>query len=538
MSRVCSASITKVRLSNVHWFRRRCISTAHLDPSLRDFTSELVSKKPVFQIKPTCIRVLNRPTEFYDTLLDMIRRAERRIFISSLYIGSGESELISTLVQRLREKPELDLHFLLDINRSTRPGPSSTSKILLPLLREFPSRVEVSMFRSPSLRGILSRLVPPRFNEGWGTWHAKIYGVDDDVMISGANLNKSYFTNRQDRYLLFNSQENLAQYCFDFMKTVTTFSYSLLPASAMSSSESCPNPHSYTHEDYTLHWPDNNTHPHHFNSKAELAFSNLQEHYHQKLTQLPSGPEVSPKNYPLLVPIIQAGQFNIREEESAFRLLFRHLFGQSTKTRPLLDLTSGYFSLYKPYQDLILNTPEVNCRIVAASPKANGFYGSSGISGRIPEGYTLYEKRFMKAVTKARKIWSGPSEKDGKGVLLSEWEKPGWTYHAKGIWLSPNASSPPFLTLFGSTNLNSRSAHIDTELSFLLIIPSEPQGSSSAEEPDAVPQTSVASELLTLRQDLAREIDGIRTNAVEWKGGHRKVRWTTKIIVWLVKGML
>ena len=81
--------------------------------------------------------------------------------------------------------PDLSLYLLLDLNRSTRPGPSSATKFLLPLLLEFPSRVHISMFRSPSLRGFLAKLVPPRFREGWGTWHAKIYGVDDDVMISG-----------------------------------------------------------------------------------------------------------------------------------------------------------------------------------------------------------------------------------------------------------------------------------------------------------------------------------------------------------------
>ena len=96
-----------------------------------------------------------------------------------------QQQQISKLEDRLREKPELNLYFLFDLNRSTRPGPSSTAKILLPLLREFPSRVHISMFRSPNLRGLLAKLVPPRFNEGWGTWHAKIYGADDDVMISG-----------------------------------------------------------------------------------------------------------------------------------------------------------------------------------------------------------------------------------------------------------------------------------------------------------------------------------------------------------------
>ena len=253
-----------------------------------------------------------------------------------------------------------------------------------------------------------------------------------------------------------------------------------------------------------------------------------------------------------------------------FKLLFRLLGRISIKRRPLLDLTSGYFSLYTPYQNLILNATNLDCRIVASSPKvcsststeaflslinmkANGFFGSKGISGRIPEGYTLYEQRFMSAVEKAGRLWSGLSPAAGQGVLLNEWERPGWTYHAKGttnscritakpqiasdlislgIWLSPNSSTPPVLTLFGSTNLNSRSAHIDTELSFLIIIPSEGEPSSTE------PSDSATSPLLSLRQDLFREIKRIRANSGEWHGGHRKVRWTTKFIVWLVKGML
>ena len=106
-----------------------------------------------------------------------------------------------------------------------------------------------------------------------------------------------------------------------------------------------------------------------------------------------------------------------------------------------------------------------------------------------------------------------------------------WLLFAIGVWLSPNSSSLPVLTLFGSTNLNSRSAHIDTELSFLMIIPSESAASESMQgENDA---TSMA-----LRRKLDSEISGIRSNAVEWQGGSRKVRWTTKLIVWLLKGML
>jgi CDP-diacylglycerol--glycerol-3-phosphate 3-phosphatidyltransferase len=85
----------------------------------------------------------------------------------------------------LHRKKFLRVYLQLDYNRSTRPGPSSTVALLTPLLNEFPDRCHVSLFRSPKLKGVLSKLVPPRFNEGFGTWHAKIYGADDSVIISG-----------------------------------------------------------------------------------------------------------------------------------------------------------------------------------------------------------------------------------------------------------------------------------------------------------------------------------------------------------------
>jgi CDP-diacylglycerol--glycerol-3-phosphate 3-phosphatidyltransferase len=320
--------------------------------------------------------------------------------------------------------------------------------------------------------------------------------------------------------------------------------------------------HSYTQDDYTLHWPDPQTHPHEIQQRAETLLKEFQKTYLDKSKSVSE--RLSTRNCidATLFPLIQAGQINIHEEEMTFQLLFRLLKSLKNAHRPLLDLTSGYFSLYKPYQDLILSSPGVDCRIVAASPKvgkhrpwlshsltsisqANGFFGSNGISGRIPEGYTLYEQRFMKAVKKAGRLWKGTSGDAGKGVSLSEWAKQGWTYHAKGaifsfmsfkicltvaigIWLSPSSSSLPVLTLFGSTNLNSRSAHLDTELSFLMLIPSEASGDHETKPSPNLP----------LRKALAQEVDRIRSHTVHWKGEERKVRFTTKIIVWLVKGML
>jgi len=131
-----------------------------------------------------------------------------------------------------------------------------------------------------------------------------------------------------------------------------------------------------------------------------------------------------------LFPMIQSGPLSIREEEVALSTLFN---GVISSEEPLVDLTSGYFALYSPYQHQVFNS-RCRWRILAASPLANGFYGSSGISGRIPDGYTILEERF----------WSGVKQAGKQELVdLREWERPGWTYHAKGDPIFPRPNPQP-----------------------------------------------------------------------------------------------
>ncbi|KAH9930781.1 uncharacterized protein B0H18DRAFT_1083838 [Fomitopsis serialis] len=471
----------------------RRLSTSALAPAVQRFTRELVKHQPCYAISASSVNIVTEPRQFYLCLLDLIRRARRRLFISSLYIGSEDLELIETLEASLHAQPSLHVYMHLDYNRCTRPERLSTANLLLPLLQRYPDRVHVWFFRSPKLKGLMAKVMPPRFNEGWGgTWHPKIYGADDDLVISGANLNTSYFTNRQDRYVQLTGQPELADYCFSFLEQTASFSYSLRPSST----------------DKML----TNLHPHQFEPTAQTVLKTFQERQRNrvsnKIASLLSGSSESQNHEDVLViPIIQAGQFNVREEERCLAMLFQHLAEPASLSShyegPLVDLTSGYFGLYKPYQNLVINSP-VACRVLAASPKANGFYGSRGVSGRIPEGYTVLERRFMTAVRAAGRAW--PSEQPVQdriesGVQLSEWAREGWTYHAKGIWLRPTPSAHPCLTLFGSTNLNARSANIDTELSFMLVTTSP-----------------------KLRARLAEEVDGLRSHAYPWMGAERRVR--------------
>lgn len=118
---------------------------------------------------------------------DRIRNAKRRIFLSTLYIGKTESELIDTLRDALRANPELKLSVLTDALRGTREAPrASCASLLAPLVEEFGGdRVEIRMYHTPNLTGLRKKVVPQRINEGWGLQHMKLYGVDDEIIMSG-----------------------------------------------------------------------------------------------------------------------------------------------------------------------------------------------------------------------------------------------------------------------------------------------------------------------------------------------------------------
>ena len=64
---------------------------------LAPFVSELDRIAPSFRINGSQVRVLQTPSEFDETLKEKIRGAEKRIFLSTLYIGKSEKELVRNL---------------------------------------------------------------------------------------------------------------------------------------------------------------------------------------------------------------------------------------------------------------------------------------------------------------------------------------------------------------------------------------------------------------------------------------------------------
>ncbi|OAQ95749.1 hypothetical protein LLEC1_07239 [Akanthomyces lecanii] len=193
---------------------------------LAPFVTELDKLAPSVDLRGDQIQILKTPSDFYETLKERIRNAKSRIFLSTLYIGKSERELIETLQEALRRNPELKLSILTDCLRGTREAPNaSCASLLAPLVTEFGAdRVEIRMYHTPNLTGLREKYIPKRINEGWGLQHMKLYGVDDEIIMSGANLSTDYFTNRQDRYHLFKSKQ-VTDHFWNIHNGVSSFSF-------------------------------------------------------------------------------------------------------------------------------------------------------------------------------------------------------------------------------------------------------------------------------------------------------------------------
>ena len=129
--------------------------------------------------------------------------------MSALYWGVEEREqkLRDAVTSSLANTPGLRVKILLDWCRGTRlVGGQSSATLLSPLLSsphqdssERSSRCRLAFYQTPQLRGWLGWLLPSKWNELLGLQHCKVYIFDNSLIISGANLSRDYFTNRQVR---------------------------------------------------------------------------------------------------------------------------------------------------------------------------------------------------------------------------------------------------------------------------------------------------------------------------------------------------
>ncbi|TIB97868.1 hypothetical protein E3Q17_03225 [Wallemia mellicola] len=439
ITKLLSRSVTSVRAIST-----TAPAASALPVRLDELQGWMRDRYPSFKANASQIELLSSPSDFQKKFREGIENATRSIYISTLYIGEEQHQLIDLLQRRLDERKDLTLTILADYNRCTRQTPAhSSASLMAPLTKRFGGRVRVFLYKPNTKLGALERLIPPRFKEGFGTQHTKIYCFDDNVLLSGANINTSYFMDRQDRYMHISAHPRLTEYMRSFVEQLARFSHKL----------SCTDD-SVQPATYELAW--NNDEPAHaYGDKARIEVENFNQSF--RCTDEQEGDTT-------IYPLIQAGLWGVRQEEEAVKYLLEAVNGIPGAK---LDITSGYFSLGEAYKRRIINS-RVPTSIIAASPHANGFLGSKGVSGRIPEAYTHLESKFFRSCVKYGRATT---------LSLKEWRKDGWTYHCKGIWIRNEKDDEDcMVTFIGSSNLSGRSSDLDLELSFLMLTESERLG--------------------------------------------------------------
>ncbi|KAK5996101.1 CDP-diacylglycerol--glycerol-3-phosphate 3-phosphatidyltransferase [Cladobotryum mycophilum] len=468
------------------------------------FLEELNANMPRFSIQSSNIEILDSPTKFHDVLIAKILSATRRIFLTSLYIGSDAHVLRHTLRKALRSNAQLKLYLLIDKLRGSRadPGCSDRSRtcisLLTTLVQEFGAhRVEIRCYQTPKLRGLWRCFVPERLNEGFGLQHIKLCGVDDEVIVTGANLSQEYFTNREDRYYVFCSEE-LTDYFHSLVVALGQFSYLL--SSSTTDITGCG--------EHGFEWPSTNytrlpldktemveiqcAARHHL---IPILWRHSWEHLPFPTPLLQNKPLIRETLgdedtvvYPLaqLAPLLGAYDTISKRPLSTHEWALSHLLAILPRCSSW-TLSTPYLSFPDRFSDTLLSPDsKENYRpvtaasatntgsIVTAAPEAMSFYGARGLAGYIPRAFTGEAKKLLQRIAQR-----------GSSLRILQWkrgiahESGGWTFHAKGWWVNCDGSDPTdaaageseasSMVMVGSSNYGQRSFTLDLEVDILLV---------------------------------------------------------------------
>lgn len=393
---------------------------------------------PTFPVKGDQVSILTKPDEFYDSLVNRCSQATSRIVLASLYLGTGDKEqrLVDTIAARANEREShLRVKILLDNFRGSR-GELNSRQMILSVLEQ-KAHVQVALYRTPKLSNFLSKVLPQRYNELIGLQHMKIYVVDDDVMISGANLSHDYFTNRQDRCILIKDNKQIADFFEGIVSIVCDASLQVDKHDKLSVLGSKIQP-----QDFVI---------------------NVQDLKYKLISYYSSFIHSSSKNQTSeydtwIFPTIEIPPCDIHIDSTAVGEVLGKVPNNSK-----VHLASGYFNLNDKYVSAILKS-DAKFDVLVAHPTANGFYQSNGLSGYIPDMYTCLTERFLQKIE-----LNCLTDR----VRIHEYKRPNWTFHGKGIWVTPPDESTPQLTVIGSSNYGARSQDRDLESQIIILTENE-----------------------------------------------------------------
>ncbi len=521
----------------------------------------------------------NTPKEFHQILCEMIRNAKERVRIASLYVGPATSnreeceeaallEALSELVERNHsnmDEKKVSVKIILDENRALRPVPTaSTPPPSSSTEKQIGSTAEHSQATTSSAEAVaraiqrvtpddgdsssslhLFRVLPPTkigekswlpnpLDEIAGVFHIKIYIVDDQLLLSGANLSREYFTDRMDRYLhLIDGANGLVDFYAELVEILCRHSNEYDPTIVGDGDIGSKCSEAQVLEERT--------------QRAEFL---------REITQHFQDPNGKTSSIPSALDLF-AQEDNNDETNEDKRVVavgvptfqapagyFRHKDIACAKPSPVTIATdvakafSTFRSLFwihrQPADDVDLVTDvDATLNLLREAGKANGSNGNTDLqysahlssaylnptksllsvllesfnkvelltAGKISHGFKPKKKECKEG--SQGKDWTIPSvfdklvdecmsslrSKNGMDARLFFWERPDWTFHAKGIWLKEEIgetngcgdNSELAAVVVGSSNFGYRSFYRDMESNLLLVFP---PGSSNSIQGD------------------------------------------------------
>ena len=501
----------------------------------------------------------NTPKEFHQSLCNMIRNAKKRVRIASLYIGPATSnrndceeaqllEALSELVDRNTDTnigdEKVSIKIILDENRALRPVPAKTGVDDAPQNKNNTTSSAEAVARaiqrgdaekkksSASLH--LFRVLPPTTIGGrnWlpnpldeiaGVFHIKIYIVDDQLLLSGANLSREYFTDRMDRYLhLVDGANGLVEFYAELVEILCRHSNeyestTIGDANVYGGSDSKMKVRQQEIQraeflrEITQHFQDPNC------KASVLSAEELFSNKSSSRDQTKSENQIVAVGVPTFQAPTRYFRQTARNDRNSSPLTvmgdivaafstFRSLFWINKQPADKVDFVTDVDATLKLLEEAgtskashytaQLSSAYLNPTESLLSVLQNGFQNIELLTaGKISHGFKPKKKEGSHG-----KDWTIPSVFDklvdectsflrsnnATSTRLFFWERPDWTFHAKGIWLTEEMNlcedanivqsgeienREVAAVVVGSSNFGYRSFYRDMESNLLLVFP-------------------------------------------------------------------
>ncbi|QPB43470.1 CDP-diacylglycerol--serine O-phosphatidyltransferase [Rodentibacter haemolyticus] len=383
---------------------------------------------PFLPLEKAQIEFLFSPTEFKTQIIELIRNAKKRIYVTALYWQKDEAgqEILDEIYRVKQEHPDLDVKILVDWHRGQRnllgAEKSDTNADWYCEQRQtYQLPDDPNMFFG----------VPINTREVFGVLHIKGFIFDDTVLYSGASINNVYLQQndkyRYDRYQKITDTE-LANSMVNFI-----------------------NDHLLNFD--AVHPLDTVNRPRTKEIRAAIRayrknLANYAEYQLESAVEFSDVLSVSPL-------------FGLGASGNELNQVIEDLFLQVQKN---LVICTPYFNFPRTLQNKITGLLQEgkNVEIIVGDKVANDFYippeQPFKIAGALPYLYESNLRRFCE---------NFQQEIEQGRLVVRLWKDGDNTYHLKGVWVDES-----YILLTGN-NLNPRAWRLDAENGLLIHDPKQ-----------------------------------------------------------------